>query len=184
VARAERDGADWRGVVDGMRPRLQGIWQALGEDDRRRFLRHVARRWEVVRHRMAPGVADRLDALRAAGTLTVTTTGELAASGERPAFTHVVNCTGPQPVCAPGWSMLVDQLVHRGTARPDVLGLGLDTDPDGALLSETGRASDRVFALGYARRGTEWECTAVPEIRAHADALAALLSSLGARVAA
>ena len=184
VARAEEDGADWRAVVDGMRPRLQGIWQALGEDDRRRFLRHVARRWEVVRHRMAPGVADRLDVLRAAGTLTVTTTGELAASGERPSFTHVVNCTGPQPVSAPGWSMLVDQLVHRGTARPDALGLGLDTAPDGALLSETGRASDRVFALGYARRGTAWECTAVPEIRAHADALAALLSSLGARVAA
>jgi uncharacterized NAD(P)/FAD-binding protein YdhS len=59
VARAEGDGADWRAVVDGMRPRLQGIWQALGEDDRRRFCA-TSPSGGVVRHRMAPAVADRL----------------------------------------------------------------------------------------------------------------------------
>ena len=58
---ANREG-DWRVAVDQLRPQLGEIWQRLPDAERRRFLRHAARLWEVHRHRLAPRVAaaDRL----------------------------------------------------------------------------------------------------------------------------
>ncbi len=64
---ATRDAADWRQVVDGLRPQTVPLWRGLSETEQRRFLRHVARRWEVRRHRMAPEVAAAIAALRSAG---------------------------------------------------------------------------------------------------------------------
>lgn len=64
-------GADWRAVVDGLRPRLDTYWSGFSPADRDRFLRHLARHWEVHRHRMAPEIADEIGRLRAAGRLAV-----------------------------------------------------------------------------------------------------------------
>jgi uncharacterized NAD(P)/FAD-binding protein YdhS len=71
----------------------------------------------------------------------------------------------------------VDALLAAGTARPDALGIGLDIDPDGRLVSADGTA-ERVFVVGPARRGTQWESTAVPEIRTHATEVAAAIAAL------
>jgi len=163
-------GHDWRGVVDGIRPQVGDLWEGLSYEDRDRFVRHLARRWEVHRHRMAPAVADRIDELRACGRLDVR-----AGLPELAGFTRIVNCTGPQSVAAPGWNALVDRLLADGQARPDPLRLGFDLDRHGALVDATGTASPRVYAIGAARRGIRWEAAAIPEIRRHATDLAAHL---------
>ena len=90
---------------------------------------------------------------------------------ERLGVDLVVNCTGPvghssQP------DALVSALLEAGRARPGPLGLGLGTNPDGALLDARGRASERLWTLGPVRRGDSWESTAVPDIRLQAAALA------------
>ncbi len=64
---------DWQDVVDGLRPYLPGLWQRLPDADRKLFLRHLARYWEVHRHRVPPATARRITALRCAGQLTVQT---------------------------------------------------------------------------------------------------------------
>lgn len=181
VSTAEQSGEDWRSVIDGVRPSLSEIWQRLSRSDRESFMRHIARRWEIHRHRMAPQVAGKVQQLIEAGQLKILTAAELDSADD---FTQVINCTGPQPVVSPGWSLLVDRLLDRGTTRPDDLGLGMDTHDDAALVGETGEIQERIYAIGFARRGTEWECTAVPEIRAHADQLAARLVATGRSVAA
>jgi len=156
--------------VDGIRPQIGDLWEGLSYEDRDRFVRHLARRWEVHRQRMAPAVADRIDAMRASGQLDVRSgVPELAG------FTRIVNCTGPQSVAAPGWNALVDRLLADGQARPDPLRLGFDLDREGALVDATGAASARVYAIGASRRGTRWEAAAIPEIRRHASDLAARL---------
>ena len=165
LSAAEQSGEGWRTVIDGMRPSLSEIWQRLSRADRESFVRHLARRWEIHRHRMAPQVAEKVRQLIEAGQLRILTTAELDSADH---FTHVINCTGPQPVASPGWSLLVDRLLDRGTARPNELGLGMDTDHHAALIGETGGIQQRTYAIGFARRGTAWECTAVPEIRAPA----------------
>jgi uncharacterized NAD(P)/FAD-binding protein YdhS len=170
IRAAEAAGHDWRGVVDGIRPQVGDLWERLSYEDRDRFVRHLARRWEVHRHRMAPAVADRIDAMRASGQLVVRSGLPDVAE-----FTRVVNCTGPQSVAATGWNALVDRLIADGQARPDPLRLGFDLDRHGALVDATGTASRRVYAIGAARRGTRWEAAAIPEIRRHASDLAAHL---------
>ncbi len=74
VARMEaaaRGMRDWRVAVDSLRPVTQALWRSLPADERERFARLHARRWEVHRHRMAPAVAGRIRTLRAAGRLRV-----------------------------------------------------------------------------------------------------------------
>jgi uncharacterized NAD(P)/FAD-binding protein YdhS len=170
IRAAAAAGHDWRGVVDGIRPQIGDLWKRLSYEDRDRFVRHLARRWEVHRHRMAPVVADRIDAMRACGQLEVRS--ELP---ELAGFTRVVNCTGPQFVAATGWNALVDRLIADGQARPDPLRLGFDLDRHGALVDATGTVSRRVYAIGASRRGTRCEASAIPEIRRHAADLAAHL---------
>ena len=170
IRAATAAGRDWRGVVDGIRPQIGDLWEGLSYEDRDRFVRHLARRWEVHRHRMAPAAADRVDAMRASGQLVVR-----SGLPELAGFTRIVNCTGPQSVAAPGWNALVDRLLADGQARPDPLRLGFDLDREGALVDATGTASPRVYAIGAARRGTRWEAAAIPEIRRHASDLAAHL---------
>lgn len=169
VARAE--GRPWQAEVDGVRPQVNSVWAALSVDDRRRFVSRLARRWEVHRHRMAPSVAAEVGALISDGVL------RLEAHADPAGFDVVIDCTGPRGVAAPGWSPLVSGLLAAGTVRPDALGIGLDVTAEGAVRDAAGRVSTRLFVLGTARRGSQWESTAVPEIRLHARAIADAMTS-------
>jgi uncharacterized NAD(P)/FAD-binding protein YdhS len=61
IKHCEAAGGDWRSVIDGLRPQVQALWQALPLQEKRRFLRHLRPYWEVHRHRAAPPVMSALD---------------------------------------------------------------------------------------------------------------------------
>ena len=61
----------WEEIMDALRPHVPRLWQRLPVADRRVFLRHVARYWEVHRHRMPPETARRVSALLGTGRLSV-----------------------------------------------------------------------------------------------------------------
>ena len=63
--------AHWHDVMDALRPFVPGLWRRMPDEDKRLFLRHVARYWEVHRHLVPPATASRLTALRATGRLVV-----------------------------------------------------------------------------------------------------------------
>jgi uncharacterized NAD(P)/FAD-binding protein YdhS len=176
VRRRTGVGDDWRCLVESVKADANRIWASLTLADREQFLRHVSRRWEIARHRMAPAMAEVVDDLLATGRLTIRTGDVDAAS-----YDLVVNCTGPAPVGSPGWNPLVDRLLHAGVLRPGPLGLGVDVDADGALVDATGAVARGLHAVGAARRGAEWEVAAVPDLRRQAEAL---VRHLGARVPA
>ena len=167
---AETAGTAWQAEVDGVRPQVNRLWAALPDADRVRFVRHVSRHWEVHRHRMSPVVAAELQALLDGGRLVLG-----APVGE---YDAVVDCTGPRPVASRGWNPLVDDLLARGAARPDALGIGLDVDAEGRVRTASGAVDDRLLVVGPARRGSQWESTAIPEIRAHATAVAGAVTRL------
>jgi uncharacterized NAD(P)/FAD-binding protein YdhS len=87
----------------------------------------------------------------------------------------VVNCTGPDAdvrrVDEPLWG----QLLGRGIARADPLGLGVVTTADGALVGADGEASSCLFLVGPLRKAQLWESTAVPELRVQAANMARTL---------
>lgn len=188
--RAHADQArDWRAVVDALRPYLDDLWSALRPDQQDSFLRHLARHWECHRHRMAPSVADRIDALRADGALQIRSGGVrsvTAASGPSAPgrggfevdfgdgvprrFAAVVNCAGPGRLPASA-GPLVGGLISDGTARVGPHGLGLDIDAIGRVVAAGGTVHPRLWLVGPLRRGARWETTAVPEIRSQAHRL-------------
>lgn len=197
VRRAVQESGDWHGVMEGLRPHVQTLWRRLGPDERRLFLRRVARYWEIHRHRIPPASAAAIADLRARGRLRLLrgnlVQADPAADGLRiradldGTMTRLdvgwlVNATGP------GADVTSDpflaNLITAGVARPDILRLGLDAGPDGAVLDAAGRPSERLFALGPLLRGTLYETTAVPEIRAQAAALAPRLVEVAASLAA
>jgi uncharacterized NAD(P)/FAD-binding protein YdhS len=175
VRNAAAQASDWRAVVDGLRPSIDRLWGSLTEREQETFLRHLARPWECHRHRMAPEVGARIDALREEGRFEVRAGGirsvtappaggvlvELEAGVQW--FGAVVNCAGPGrlPASAGGF---VNSLLNDGHARIGPHGLGLDIDVQG-------RIADHLWLIGPLRRGRSWETTAVPEIRAQARAL-------------
>jgi uncharacterized NAD(P)/FAD-binding protein YdhS len=170
---------DWREVVDSMRPVTSRVWGCLSVADQRRFLHHLARPWEVHRHRMAPSVAARVHMLVSTGRLTVSAGGVSSDVLRRAG--RVVNCTGSSCDVTRRRDRLVTGLLRTGVARPGPHRLGFDVAADGALVDAQGRPSHRLFTLGPLCRGRRWETTAVPEIRVQAAALAERLSDAAPR---
>ncbi|GIH11573.1 hypothetical protein Rhe02_96400 [Rhizocola hellebori] len=173
---------DWRAVMDALRPHWNELWRELPEADQRRFLRHLARHWEVHRHRMAPPIAAAIDTLRAEGVLEIGAAeicGIAAESGgglratlhtaQTAHYAAVVNCTGPGRLVEA--DPLVRSLIADGLAQRGPHGLGLAVDEHGALIGRSPRPP-AIYTLGAPRRGHLWETTAAPEIRAQARALA------------
>lgn len=182
-------GMPWQAVMDGVRPRIQDIWRAASQVERRRFLRHGRPWWDVHRHRIAPAVAARLDAARASGQLRTTAAriqALTAGPGEasivytprgssrsiRMGAARVINCTGPASDVTRSDDPLVQSLLAQNLARPDALKLGLDVTPTGELLRPNGTATPQLYALGPLTRGLWWEITSVPDIRRQCASLA------------
>jgi uncharacterized NAD(P)/FAD-binding protein YdhS len=184
LAKATARYGDWRPAVDSVRAMTQRLWAGLCEADRAEFLALDARWWDSVRHRIPPASAAALDAARAADRLAVHTARVIEAAesadgvdvtlsdGAVLRVAAVINCAGPCNDPQVSDDPLIRSLVDRGLARGGPLGIGLDTDADGALLDGDGTAALPVWTLGSLRRGTLWESTAIPEIRDQAAALA------------
>jgi uncharacterized NAD(P)/FAD-binding protein YdhS len=190
----EAAGYDWRDAIDGLRPVVPQLWRRLPAAERRRFLGERSRSWELRRHRMAPEVAAAVEALRAAGRLTVLA-GRVEGAEARPDGLHVrlaeprrtlraervITCTGPGADVTGTPDPLLSGLLSAGHASADALGLGIRATPRGVLLDATGRADERLRVLGPLRRGELWESTAVGELRAQAASVAEDLRSSLAR---
>ncbi|WP_020015235.1 FAD/NAD(P)-binding protein [Promicromonospora sukumoe] len=179
VADERAAGRDWRAVIDAVRPQVNLAWAGLTPEEQATFQREHARSWENVRHRMSHAMRSHVDQLRADGVLTLGTVAEVrgahpgAGDGwDTSAFDLVVGATGLPALTSPGWNPLVDALLARGLVRPHRLGTGLDLTADAALVDTAGVGHPRLRAMGLARRGLEWECTSVPDLRRQAAQLA------------
>ena len=188
LVRAVRAREPWRASVDGLRPHSIALWQGLSDSERSRFLRHLRPWWDVHRHRIAPRVAARIEAMRASGRLEVAAAriarveGDLAilarrGGGEiRRRFDAMVNCTGPEGDIGRIGDPLVRSLLASGRARTDPLGLGLDVDAGSRLIGSG--LSPALYALGPLTRGAFWEIVAVPDIRGQAAGVARAIAGL------
>ena len=191
VAHVER-GGDWRGVIDGIRPHTQRIWQELPLSSRRRFLEHVRAWWDVHCHRMAPEVEMRVTQALATGRLSLmaakVTGVEPNASGAlvryrrrgRPGIEslqvgNIVDCTGIVRDVSASTNAVMRSLFDQGLARPDRLRIGLDVGTDCAIIGRDGNPSRRLFAVGPLTRAAFWEIIAIPDIRNQCAELAARL---------
>lgn len=191
AARTAAAAGGWRSLMELYRPVTAELWAGLAPDAQRRLLRHLRPWWDVHRHRLAPEVAARIDALIAADRLQILAgrigrprpaagrlelpwrprgqTGEGRLVGDR-----LIDCSGPGH--APQDDPLTGPLLAAGAARLHPNGLGLELDPDGRVLAADGQPQPRLFVLGPPARAAFWETIAVPDIRDRIAALAAALT--------
>ena len=182
-------GTDWRDTLAALRAATPQLWERLALPQRAQFLRHLQAHWDVHRHRLAPSPAAGLAALRGAGALQlhagrllqIDEQGDAVMVGYRPRgqahsvalqVGSVVNCTGPDTRLARSSEPLLRGLAARGLVVPDALGLGLEVAGDYGVVQADGRASSVLHYIGPFLRARYWECTAVPELRQHAQRLA------------
>ena len=193
IAEAREQGVDWRAVIDSLRPITAHLWGTLPDQERRRFLRHLRRYWDVHRHRMAPLHADHIARLQADGTLRIVA-GRIVAIDARDDGVGVTYrpracAADPAPqdhtldvqrvIIASGVEhlsrtndRLMQNLLDRGMVRPDAQGMGIDVDSNLNAVQSDGIAARNLWALGPIVRGVLWECVAVPDIRVQAGHLA------------
>lgn len=188
AAAAVSRGVPWQAVMERTRPQVRVLWQSLSQDDQRRFLRHAVRYWDVHRHRIAPQVHARLQALQDSGQMQLHR-GRLdtvAAQGGRVRVSmrmrdrrvqeldvdRVVNATGVEMRAQLMRNPLLSDLLGKGHARPGPHGIGLDTGAHGQLLDIHGTALEQTVVVGSLRIGSLWESIAVPELRSQAEAAA------------
>ena len=182
---AVADGLPWQSAMERIRPHVQALWQSLSVPDQRRFLRHVVRQWDVHRHRIAPEVHARLQALVERGQLrlhrgrldTVMAEGPRlrvsthARDGRIDEFDvdYVVNATGVEMRAQTMRSPLLHDLLGKGHAQAGPHGIGLKAARDGRMVDAQGASQPRVFILGSLRIGCVWESIAIPELRGQAE---------------
>jgi uncharacterized NAD(P)/FAD-binding protein YdhS len=192
AAQATADGSDWRAVIDNLRPVTQSLWLGLPLAEKKYFMQHLSRYWNVARHRMPPEAAETIDELRGTGQLQILRgrLEQIVHDGEQFEILYknigtehrlradaIVNCIGSESRFDQLDSSLVQGLLRTGSIRMDDLRFGLDATPDGKLRSANGEPSQVLYTLGTALKGILWESTAIPEIRVQARELARQLTA-------
>ena len=183
------EAGDWRPVIDALRSHSDELWSVLAVSERARLLRHVQRRWEVLRHRMPPLVAQRIEAMQETGQLKIVSGGirsahttsrgvDITLADRRIRVGTVINCTGPSADVRRSRNPLVRHLLSNQSAHPSPLFLGLETDPRGCIRN----TNESLWVIGPLRRGERWESTAIPEIRMQAAELSHSLRGTAALV--
>ena len=194
IASAREAGADWRSVVDALRPITDDLWAGLPRPEQARFLRHLRPYWDVHRHRTAPPAAQAIAEEVARGSLVVLAgrirSVEDGADGARVEIQprghrETLRIDAQAILDATGFSRLAEtqdplvrNLMARGLVRPGPFGLGLDATPEGRTIAPGGDAP--LWAVGPLLRGVLWECIAVPDIR---DASVGLAESIASHLA-
>lgn len=183
-------GSDWRAVIDSLRPHTQELWRSLSTSEKKYFMQHLSRYWNVARHRMAPAAADVLHQLEKSGQLTIhkgrLKTIDHADAGFRITYTTIgkphtvnadviLNCIGSESNFERLESPLLQNMIAQGLLRNDPVSQGVDATPDGRLIGHDGKPSESIYTLGTALKGVLWESTAIPEIRTQARDLAVKL---------
>jgi uncharacterized NAD(P)/FAD-binding protein YdhS len=182
---AVADGLPWQAAMERIRPHGQALWQSMSVADQRRFLRHVVRQWDVHRHRIAPEVHAKLQALLDRGQLrlhrgrldTVMAEGRClrvtthTRDGRTDEFDvdYVVNATGVEMRAQTMRNPLLHDLLGKGHAQAGPHGIGLKAARDGRMVDAEGNPQPRVFILGSLRIGCVWESIAIPELRGQAE---------------
>lgn len=186
---AEKLGIDPRAVIDSLRPHTIDIWMSLPPEEKRRFLRHLFRYWEIIRSRIPPENGEIIRKSIESGQLRILK-GRITRidAGKDPMEIeyldretkkmrkekahYLINCKGPNLDYDTIETGLIKNLIAKKIIQCDQAHLGINALPGGAVLEPGGRPSNRLYTIGPTLKGIVWESIATPEIRVLAENLA------------
>ncbi len=176
---------DWRDIVDSVRPYTQKWWCNLETLEQKRFLRHLQTLWDVHRHRMAPQISARIEAMRQSGQLELLAgrlqkfekVNERVQVNLKPRHTgesrtlivdRAINCMGPQAKLETVDSDLLRKLKERGLIVNHKVGSGIACEPSGEVVDSKGNVQAKLLAIGPMLKAELLESVAVPELKVQA----------------
>jgi uncharacterized NAD(P)/FAD-binding protein YdhS len=181
IARRIEKGMPWQPAFDDLRDSARMVWMGLPLAERRRFQRHLRRRYDAYRFRYPPQTKVILDAAKKSGRLRFhagsVTAAEATPSGihvtwrdrvtresQTVAYDHVINCIGLASRPDASDNPLLRAALHDGICRVAPLGIGLDVDEACHAIGADGRARRRLFVVGPLSFATFGYCLGVPFI--------------------
>jgi uncharacterized NAD(P)/FAD-binding protein YdhS len=182
---AEQAGSCWEAVIETLREQGFGIWAALPEAEKKRFLRHIRPFWDVHRYQLAPPLADIMAKKTREGLLEIRACRILGARvrdgrfllsllrrhagvAQEEAFDVVVNCTGPDHSRILVTNPVLASLAANGMVQADRFGLGIATDRQARVIDREGQANDALYVAGPLARAAFGELMGLPQVSLHA----------------
>lgn len=181
-------GIDWRTLIEFLRPITSTLWKRFSLKEKLRVLRHLFSHWNRYRHKSPQETLqiihryineNQLEIIKAnASKLEPEEDGRIGISmveteTQKPfkaIFDKVINCTGPNFDIKRNTNQLLVNVLAKGIAECDDLGLGLKVDTHCQLISKNKQPP--CFAIGSLLFGTLFETVAVPELRKQAHGIA------------
>jgi uncharacterized NAD(P)/FAD-binding protein YdhS len=165
IAAGAAVGRPWQVAFDELRDSARRVWTALPDAEKRRFQRHLRRRYESCRFRYPPQTEAKLEAAENQGRLNflrgsidqaiaqeqgfgVTWTSNATGQIRTDDFDCIVNCIGPDSRPDHSGNPLLQRMIKDGHARVSPLRVGIDVDLDCRLITANGRPHPTLFALG------------------------------------
>lgn len=189
---ADKYGQSIYPVIDSLRPKIQTLWLSFSNDEKYQFIKKLSAFWDRVRHRLPTQMHNIIEGMREEGKL-VTHKGAVVSaiqagdkikavikSGEdlkHLSVQRIINCTGPESNITRSGNQLLSTLAKNGVICPAPFNLGINTDPDGCIITANGERKPNIFVVGGNLKGILWESTAVPELRHQAKKMALYILS-------
>ena len=194
ISVAGKKNIQWQNTLDALRGKTSRLWKLMDLDSRKLFLKRLRTFWDIHRHRMPLASAEALNQLQHAGQLEFvsgTATG-IERVGDELVFKfktkrgnelrninvkRIINCTGPPGDYYKTGNTLIKNLLTKGWMKQDQLKIGIVTGVRGEIIKANGVVLQNSFSIGPLRKATEWETTAIREIRIQAEETAMHISS-------
>lgn len=179
----KKDGGHWVQLFETIRPVTPQLWKQLSLQDKKRFLKYCLPLWNKHRHRMPASSKGLIDDLIQKDRLKILS-GKIIEIADKNIlevrYKHdesiqtvqtdlIYNCTGPDYNLKQSKSPLIQNLLNQGWITPDSLGLGIKCDSN---LKTESPYSKKIYVMGALLFGENFETTAVPDIRIHAQKIA------------
>jgi uncharacterized NAD(P)/FAD-binding protein YdhS len=175
-----------RAVIDSLRPFTQTIWQSLSATDKSRFLRHLNKYWNVIRHRMPEKNYNLIKELQKSQLDFITGNIVSIEDGRRIKVTYfnkttrvndeiyvdaIINCIGPESNYKRLNMPLIQNLFERGTIKQNETGISIKTD-GWHIVDVDNKPNQQLLAIGPLLKGELFESTAVPELKIQSSQMA------------
>lgn len=191
VSEAEKKNTSFRSVIDALRPVTEAIWKNWNTEEQTQFLRHLAVYWDIHRHRMPQVSYAQIQELMAAKKLEIKAgrVSRIASTNDahlvylkyknevketETTFDYIINCTGPAAYSynAP---VFLKSLIEEKKINFHPNNLGIQTDENGFLVGAKNSICKNIICIGGLRKPSDWESTALKEIREQTEKLCQLI---------
>jgi uncharacterized NAD(P)/FAD-binding protein YdhS len=196
IKEKNNEGIDWRNIIDSLRLYTPSIWKSFSHEEKNIFFRRLRSYWEIHRHRVPQEsmrliqhyfdkeelklFAAKLEEIHVEeNSFFVSFINNKLKIKQAISVNRIINCTGPESNYKNLSNSIIAEMLEKNYLSLDNNNYSLLCNSNGAALTKDEKINEHLYLIGPIRKTTEWESTALREIRSQSILLAnALLDSI------